>query len=225
MPQACFKRRTSRTWRIRNLLAGMALPASIDTRATLPPVAHRQRQARRTRWPASSDSVAGLDRNQWPDWIGITGRFASECALAYYPPERNDERMSMADMPEGAELIDNPVSVAPGFRLENVYVLPGVPKIMQAMVLELLPTLGGGTKMLSRTITVFAPEGDVARGLGAIQAKFPELEIGSYPFFRVQGAGTSIVIRGHDRDRIDLAAGALYTLADELKAETQEEYT
>jgi molybdenum cofactor synthesis domain-containing protein len=145
--------------------------------------------------------------------------------LAYYPPERvNEERMSMADMPEGAELIDNPVSVAPGFRLDNVYVLPGVPKIMQAMVLELLPVLAGGTKMLSRTITVFAPEGDVARGLGAIQAKFPELEIGSYPFFRVQGPGTSIVIRGLDRERIDRAAAALYALADELKAETQEDY-
>ena len=145
--------------------------------------------------------------------------------LDYYPPERvNEERLSMADMPEGVELIDNPVSVAPGFRCENVYVLPGVPKIMQAMALELLPTLVGGRKMLSRTITVFAPEGDVSRGLGGIQAKFPDLELGSYPFWRPQGPGTSIVIRGQDRDRIDLAAGALYTLAEELRAETQEDY-
>ncbi|HEX6142109.1 MAG TPA: molybdopterin-binding protein, partial [Geminicoccaceae bacterium] len=145
--------------------------------------------------------------------------------LDYYPPERvNEERMSMADMPEGAELIDNPVSVAPGFRVENVYVLPGVPKIMQAMVLELLPTLAGGEKMLARTITVFAPEGDVSAGLGRIQAKFEDLELGSYPFWRPQGPGTSIVIRGHEQDRIDLAAGALYALAEELHAETQEDY-
>jgi molybdenum cofactor synthesis domain-containing protein len=145
--------------------------------------------------------------------------------LDYYPPERvNEERMSMADMPEGVELIDNPVSVAPGFRIENVFVLPGVPKIMQAMVRELLPTLRGGEKMLSRTITVFAPEGDVSAGLGRLQQKFPDLELGSYPFWRPQGPGTSIVIRGHDRDRIDLAAGGLLAVADELHAETLEDY-
>ena len=146
--------------------------------------------------------------------------------LDYYPPERvNEERMSMADMPEGAELIDNPVSVAPGFRIENVYVLPGVPKIMQAMVDLLLPVLVGGERMLARTITVFAPEGDVSRGLGAIQERFPELEIGSYPFFRVQGPGTTIVIRGHDQAQIDLAAEALFDLATELRAQTQEDFS
>jgi molybdenum cofactor synthesis domain-containing protein len=145
--------------------------------------------------------------------------------LAYYPPERvNPERMSMADMPEGAELIDNPVSVAPGFRVENVYVLPGVPKIMQAMVQELLPTLMGGEKLRSRTITLFTPEGDVSKGLGEIQAAFPDLELGSYPFWRPQGPGTSIVIRGADPARIDAAAEALYALAAALGAETQEDY-
>jgi molybdenum cofactor synthesis domain-containing protein len=145
--------------------------------------------------------------------------------LDYYPPERvNEERMSMADMPDGAELIDNPVSVAPGFRVENVYVLPGVPKIMQAMVDLLLPTLVGGPSMLARTITVFAPEGDVSRGLGAIQEGFPELEIGSYPFWRPQGPGTTIVIRGQRPDRIDEAAAALLALATRLGAETQEDF-
>ena len=85
-------------------------------------------------------------------------REAERRLLAYYPPERvNEARMSMADMPEGAELIDNPISVAPGFRLENVYVLPGVPKIMQAMLDGLLPRLRGGAKVLSRAITVLAP--------------------------------------------------------------------
>ena len=70
-------------------------------------------------------------------------------------------------MPEGAELIDNPISVAPGFRLENVYVLPGVPKIMQAMLDGLLPRLRGGAPVLSRAITVLAPEGDVAAASSA----------------------------------------------------------
>jgi molybdenum cofactor synthesis domain-containing protein len=144
--------------------------------------------------------------------------------LAYYPPERvNEARLSMADMPEGAVLIDNPISVAPGFRLENVHVLPGVPKIMQAMLDGLLPTLKGGAKVLARAITVLAPEGDVAAaGLGAIQARFPALEIGSYPFWRPEGPGTTIVFRGTDRTQIDAAAEALVELAARLGAQTRE---
>jgi molybdopterin-biosynthesis enzyme MoeA-like protein len=147
--------------------------------------------------------------------------------LAYYPPERvNEARMSMADMPEGVELIDNPISVAPGFRIENVYVLPGVPKIMQAMLDGLLPSLKGGARMLSRAITVLAPEGDVAAaGLGDLQARFPRLEIGSYPFWRPEGPGTTIVLRGTDQAQIDAAAAALFELAAGLNAATRENPT
>jgi molybdenum cofactor synthesis domain-containing protein len=152
-------------------------------------------------------------------------REAERRLLAYYPPERvNEARMSMADMPEGVELIDNPISVAPGFRIENVYVLPGVPKIMQAMVDGLLPRLKGGTKVLARAITVLAPEGDVAAGgLGDLQARYPTLEIGSYPFWRPEGPGTTIVFRGTDRAQIDAAAEALLELAARLDAETRED--
>ena len=147
--------------------------------------------------------------------------------LAYYPPERvNEARMTMADMPEGVELIDNPISVAPGFRIENVYVLPGVPKIMQAMLDGLLSGLRGGAKVLSRAITVLAPEGDVAAaGLGDIQACFPALEIGSYPFWRPEGPGTTIVFRGTDQAQIDAAAAALLQLAAKIDAETRENST
>jgi molybdenum cofactor synthesis domain-containing protein len=151
-------------------------------------------------------------------------REAEHRLLAYYPPERvNEARMSMAHMPEGVELIDNPISVAPGFRIENVYVLPGVPKIMQAMVDGLLPTLRGGARVRSRAITVFAPEGDVAAaGLGDLQARFAALEIGSYPFWRPEGPGTTIVLRGTDQEQIDAAAGALLELALRLGALTRE---
>jgi molybdenum cofactor synthesis domain-containing protein len=144
--------------------------------------------------------------------------------LAYYPPERvNEARMSMADMPEGAELIDNPISVAPGFRIENVHVLPGVPQIMQAMLDGLLPRLRGGARVLSRAITVLAPEGDVAAaGLGVIQARYPGLEIGSYPFWRPEGPGTTIVFRGTDQAEINAAAEALLELAARLDAATRE---
>src|SRR5918996_6206864 len=131
--------------------------------------------------------------------------------LAFYPPERvNEARMSMADMPEGVELIDNPVSVAPGFRIENVYVMAGVPKIMQAMLDLLLPKLEGGVKVQARAVTVYAPEGDVAVGLADIQARFPGLEIGSYPFFRPAGPGPTIVFRGTEAGEIDQAVAALY---------------
>jgi molybdenum cofactor synthesis domain-containing protein len=145
--------------------------------------------------------------------------------LAYYPPERvNPARMKMADMPEGAELIDNPVSVAPGFRIENVHVLPGVPKIMQAMLDGLLSTLSGGAKLLARAVTVFAPEGDVANaGLGDIQARFPALEIGSYPFWRPEGPGTTIVFRGTDQHVIDEAAEAFLSMALAIGAQTRED--
>jgi molybdenum cofactor synthesis domain-containing protein len=154
-------------------------------------------------------------------------REAERRLLAYYPPERvNEARMSMADMPEGVELIDNPISVAPGFRIENVHVLPGVPQIMQAMLDGLLPGLKGGARVLSRAITVLAPEGDVAAaGLGEIQARFPALEIGSYPFWRPEGPGTTVVSRGTDQAQIDAAAEALLELAARLNAETREHPT
>jgi molybdenum cofactor synthesis domain-containing protein len=151
-------------------------------------------------------------------------REAERRLLAYYPPERvNEARMSMADMPEGVELIDNPISVAPGFRIENVHVLPGVPQIMQAMLDGLLPRLRGGARVLSRAITVLAPEGDVAAaGLGDIQVRFPALEIGSYPFWRPEGPGTTIVFRGTDQAQIDAAVEVLLELAARLGAATRE---
>jgi molybdenum cofactor synthesis domain-containing protein len=154
-------------------------------------------------------------------------REAERRLLAYYPPERvNEARMSMADMPEGVELIDNPISVAPGFRLENVYVLPGVPQIMQAMLDGLLPKLKGGARVRARAITVLAREGDVAAaGLGGIQGRFPAVEIGSYPFWRPEGPGTTIVLRGTDAAQIDAAADALFALAARLNADTRENPT
>jgi molybdenum cofactor synthesis domain-containing protein len=119
--------------------------------------------------------------------------------LAYYPPEKvNEARLKMAETPEGAELIDNPVSVAPGFRIENVYVLPGVPSIMQAMFAGVKSRLRGGARVRSRAVTVYAPEGEIAKPLGAIQAAYPGVEIGSYPFMRMNAPGTAIVFRGSD---------------------------
>ena len=129
----------------------------------------------------------------------------------------------MAIAPVGAELIDNPVSAAPGFRVENVHVFAGVPRIMQAMFHMVKPRLTGGPPQLSRAIVVFRPEGEVAGGLAEIQARFPDVEIGSYPFMRRSRFGPPIVLRGTDRARIDAAAAALLELARSLGAETEED--
>ena len=135
---------------------------------------------------------------------------------AYYPPDKlNEARLKMAETPEGAELIDNPVSVAPGFRVENVHVLPGVPKIMQAMVEGLLPRLRGGPPVLSRTVVVFCPEGEIAQPLAAIQARHPQVEIGSYPHMRFERFGTSLVFRGIDAAALDAAVAELLAVAAE----------
>ncbi|MGE3742834.1 MAG: competence/damage-inducible protein A, partial [Geminicoccaceae bacterium] len=121
-------------------------------------------------------------------------------------------RKKIAETPEGAELNDNPVSVAPGFTVENVHVLPGVPSILQAMFAGLKSRLAGGAVVRSRTITVVAPEGDMARALAEIQAAHPTVEIGSYPFMRQGSFGTSLVLRSVDENAIASAADAI--LAD-----------
>jgi len=146
--------------------------------------------------------------------------------LAYYPPERVTEaRLKMANTPEGVTLIDNPVSVAPGFQIENVFVLAGVPKIMQAMLDVLKPQLRGGAVVASRTLVVFRGEGDMAQELQSIQTRYPEVEIGSYPFFRLDRAGTSIVFRSADPAKLDAAFTELARHCADNAIEAHEERT
>lgn len=124
--------------------------------------------------------------------------------------EFNDARKKMAEIPVGATLIDNPVSSAPGFIIGNVHVLPGVPRIMQAMFDGL--RLEGGLPMLSRTVGCTVGEGTVASGLGEIQARYPDVEIGSYPYFRPGNYGTNLVLRSVDEARLDAAADEVRVL-------------
>ncbi len=112
-------------------------------------------------------------------------------------------RLRMARVPEGATLIDNPVSVAPGFRVENVFVMAGVPAVMRAMLDGVLPTLAGGPRMLMRSIACQIPESVLAEPLGAIQARHPDIDIGSYPWFRAGQSGVSLVARGTDGATLD----------------------
>ncbi len=117
----------------------------------------------------------------------------------------NEARQRMARIPDGATLIDNPVSTAPGFTVGNVHVMAGVPKIFEAMVASLLPLLTGGPPLLSQTIRVDRGEGDIATEFGALAAEFPDLSMGSYPFIQNGAHGTNLVIRGTDPGLLDQA--------------------
>lgn len=133
----------------------------------------------------------------------------------------NEARMRMAYTPEGAELIDNPVSRAPGFRVENVYVLAGIPAVMQGMFAGLAPTLDGGARVASREVAVLLGEGDIAARLAALQARYPALEIGSYPFVRDGAFGTTLVLRGTDEGALARADAELRAALRELGGEPE----
>lgn len=124
----------------------------------------------------------------------------------------NDARLRMARIPEGASLIDNPVSAAPGFTLGNVHVMAGVPAIFEAMVASVLPTLKGGAPLLSTSTRIERAEGDIAGPLGALAVEYPDLAIGSYPFHKDGRFGSNVVVRGQDRARLDEATARLAAL-------------
>ena len=126
--------------------------------------------------------------------------------------EYNEARRRMAHVPEGASLIDNPVSTAPGFRIGNVHVMAGVPKIMQAMFDGIRHGLKGGAKVMSRSVTCALAEGTLAKDLGAIQADYPGVEIGSYPFWTRSGFGVTLVLRSADAAALEHAHEAVIAM-------------
>jgi|TARA_R110002110_G_scaffold86473_1_gene225685 molybdenum cofactor synthesis domain-containing protein len=126
--------------------------------------------------------------------------------------ELNAARLRMARIPEGATLIENPVSIAPGFSIGNVHVMAGVPSVFQAMVATVLPTLTGGEPMLSTSTRIDRGEGDIAGPLGILAQDYADLSVGSYPFQKDGKFGSNIVIRGQDRARLEEATARLATL-------------
>jgi len=137
-------------------------------------------------------------------------------AARYRPGEFNERRQRMARMPKGATVIRNRISAAPGFHIGNVFVLAGVPKIMEVMLEDVRPRLQQAIPVISRSVKVPLPEGQIADGLEAIQNAHPDLRIGSYPFFAVTGmagsSGTILVIRGRNNAEIDSAADEVLAL-------------
>ncbi len=123
--------------------------------------------------------------------------------------ELNEARLRMARIPSDAALIENPVSTAPGFTIENVHVMAGVPSVFKAMVASVLPTLTGGAPLLSQTLTVYRGEGDIAGPFGELAEAYPDLSMGSYPFQRDGKYGANLVVRGQDAARLEEAMGKL----------------
>lgn len=150
--------------------------------------------------------------------VGISrNKEAERRLLAYYPPERvNEGRMRMADMPDGADLIDNPVSAAPGFRMANVFAMAGIPRIMQAMFIGLEPQLPGGRPLLARPLWGYVREGDVTLALERIQDAHGSVEIGCYPFFKNDRPSCCLIVRGADPADVDAAVIDLQAMIEAL---------
>jgi molybdenum cofactor synthesis domain-containing protein len=154
--------------------------------------------------------------------VGIDVREDARAILAthYRNPEveLNPARLRMARIPDGAVLIENPISKAPGFSLGNVHVMAGVPAIFEAMVAGLLPRLTGGRPLLSESLRVERPEGEIAGPLRAIAEAHPEVSIGSYPFNAGGRLGSNLVLRSEDADALAAAFAAARAMAAELAA-------
>jgi molybdenum cofactor synthesis domain-containing protein len=133
--------------------------------------------------------------------------------------EPNEARMRMARIPHGASLIYNSVSKAPGFRIGNVFVMAGVPKVMNAMMDEVAKSLSGGVPVKSRTIRFEGGEGDIAKPLKDVQEQYPQLSIGSYPFESEKGFNTNLVLRGRDDAALAAATEAVLSAAQQLVVE------
>ena len=136
------------------------------------------------------------------------------------PQDLNEARRRMARIPDGAELIRNDVSKAPGFMLGNVIVMAGVPSIMQNMLDNVASRLVGGTPMASESIDAAGlPEGAYAAGLGALAKAHPDVSIGSYPSFSPEGFKNQIVVRGRDSALVAAARAAVVALLADLRGD------
>ena len=139
---------------------------------------------------------------------------------AYYQPgEFNEGRQRMVWMPEKAELILNPTSGAPGFSVENVFCLPGVPSIMKSMLGGLKNRIVGGEPIISHTISLRTVESEIANSLTEVQDKNQDVEIGSYPFFHAGKLGVSIVLRSEDQSKINLCNTQILEFIKDKKIE------
>ena len=159
----------------------------------------------------TADSMArafGVEISEHPEALRLLQARAQKMGW-----ELNANSRRMARIPHGAELIENTVSAAPGFQIGNVFVMAGVPKIMQGMLEDIGWRLEGGSRMISRTLRVDgAGEGSIAALLEGVALARPSLSLGSYPFFGPEGFGTNLVVRGYDEAEVEAAIAELLTI-------------
>ncbi len=142
---------------------------------------------------------------------------------AYYKPgEFNEGRQKMVWMPENANLILNPTSGAPGFNVDNVFCLPGVPSILKSMLGGIKNSIVGGEPIKSLTISLKTVESEIAKSLTKVQNENPDVEIGSYPFFHAGKLGVSIVIRSEDQKKIDICNSQILKFINKKKIDVVE---
>jgi molybdenum cofactor synthesis domain-containing protein len=139
------------------------------------------------------------------------------------PHQLNAARLRMATAPDGSNLIIDPVSGAMGFRMDNVFVMAGIPQIMRSMFDYVKPTLRGGPPMISRSVRCDLPEGTIAKGLEDIQSRHPDFDLGSYPWMEGGTFGTNLVVRGRDPKRADEVRRELIEMVRRLGGNPGEE--
>lgn len=153
--------------------------------------------------------------------VELASNSAAVAALSrYYEADQLTEaRLKMTQVPAGASLIDNPISGAPGFQLDNVFVLPGVPMILEAMLDGIGHRLAGGAPILTASVATNLTESVVAPDLGALQRRYPDVAMGSYPYFKGGKLGLNLVLRARDEARMQDAARRLRELIVNLNGE------
>ena len=166
----------------------------------------------------TSECVAaafGVPWEKHPEaWARMEAQYAKSAGGV---TEFNAARQRMATMPRGATLIDNAISVAPGFTIGNVHVMAGVPRIMQSMFASLAPRLAGGPPIVSRAVHATGlAEGKIAARLAAIQARYPGLDLGSYPYYRAAGNGVALVAKGNDAVAAEAALAEVTAMIEGL---------
>jgi molybdenum cofactor synthesis domain-containing protein len=167
----------------------------------------------------TADCIAkafGVGISEHPEAVARMSRHYGDAAL-FTPARRR-----MARVPHGGTLVDNPVSVAPGFQMENVFTFAGIPSVMQGMFHAMKHRLSGGSPVVSRTVRTNLPEGIIAEPLGALQKRFEDLDIGSYPAFRNGRPSVSLVLRGTDDARLAAAAAELIVTIKGMNGEAEE---
>jgi len=167
----------------------------------------------------TADCIAkafGVGISEHPEAVARMTKHYGDVAL-FTPARRR-----MARVPHGGVLVDNPVSVAPGFQMENVFTFAGIPAVMQAMFHSMKHRLAGGTPVVSRTVRTNLPEGIIAEPLGALQKRFEDLDICSYPAFRNGKPSVSLVLRGTDDARLAAASGELIATLHQMNGEAEE---